>query len=78
MSVMIKLRLPTNATEMETVQNLLGLKDLPLDHQFGVVCISPKNNLYVVRTDTMDDLERRRAMSQEIMDAYGDVRISTI
>jgi hypothetical protein len=41
------------------------------------VGINPKEGLYVVRTDQMNDLEARRRLSPEIIEAYGDIRIST-
>jgi hypothetical protein len=77
MAVMIKLRLPPHAATLDTVQRLPGLKDLALDPRFGVVGVNPREGLYVVRTDRVTDLEERRRLSPEILEAYGDVRIST-
>ena len=77
MAVMIKLRLPGQTRDFESVQALPGLAGLPLDSRFGLVPISPRDSLYVVRTDRMDDLDRRRRISPEIIEAYGDVRISS-
>src|SRR4051812_4952478 len=77
MATMIKLRLPTSSADLARVQSLPGLADLPLDPKFGVVPISPRESLYVVRTASVDDLDRRRRLSPEILEAYGDVRIST-
>jgi hypothetical protein len=58
-------------------QALPGLAGLPLDPRFGLVAISPRDSLYVVRADRVDDLDRRRRLSPEIIEAYGDVRISS-
>jgi hypothetical protein len=77
MAVMIKLDLPATATTLEAVKQLPGLQGLALDSRFGVVSISPREHLYVVRVDSVDDLEQRRALSPEILGVYGDVRIST-
>jgi hypothetical protein len=77
MAVMIKLRLPGHAATLAAVQSLAGLKDLPLDSRFGVVGIDPKQGLYVVRTESLNDLEARKRLSPEIVEAYGDIRIST-
>jgi hypothetical protein len=78
MATMIKLRLPGPAKDLASVQALPGLADLPLDPKFGLVCISPGDSLYVVRThQQVDDLNRRRSLSPEIVDAYGDTRISS-
>jgi hypothetical protein len=74
---MIKLRLPGKVGGLAQVQALPGLADLPLDPRFGLVSIKPSESLYVVRTDSIDDLDRRRRLSPEIVGAYGDVRISS-
>jgi hypothetical protein len=73
---MIKLRLSTPAS-LEAVQQLPGLQDLALDARFGLVPISPRDGLYVVRTENVPDLEPRKKLSPEILEVYGDVRIST-
>lgn len=77
MSVMIKLRLPESSQDFEAVRSLPGLADLKLDESFDLVPLDPRNSLYAVRTESVDDLERRKRLSPEIVDAYGDVRIST-
>lgn len=76
MPAMIKLRLPESLNTLENVKNLPGLADLNLDSRFGLVQIDPRESLYVVRTDAVDDVERRRELSPEILDIYGDIRIS--
>ena len=77
MAVMIKLRLPGAPGDLASVQSLPGLADLTLDPEFGVVPISPRDSLYVVRTDFVDDLDHRRQLSPEILQTYGDLRISS-
>ena len=77
MATMIKLRLPSSARDLTAVQALPGLAGLELDPKFGLVCISPRDSLYVVRAAAVDDLDRRRSLSPEIVGAYGDVRITT-
>ena len=77
MATMIKLRLPASTRDITSVQALPGLSDLPLDRQFGLVPINLGESLYVVRTEAVDDLERRRELTPEILGAYGDVRISS-
>jgi hypothetical protein len=59
MAVMIKLQLPESIKDLASVQTLPGLSDLTLDPEFGLVLISPRDSLYVVRTDFADDLNRR-------------------
>lgn len=77
MATMIKLKLPPQSANKTAVANLPGMKGIDLDERFGVVCIDPKQHLYVVRADSVDDLESRRKLSPEILEAYGDIRIST-
>jgi hypothetical protein len=77
MAVTIKLRLPGSNRDFESVQALPGLAGLPLDPSFGLVLIRQRDSLYVVRTDHIDDLDRRRRLSPEIIQAYGDIRISS-
>ena len=77
MAVMIKLRLPESVKDLASVQALPGLADLALDAKFGLVPLSPRESLYAVRTEAIDNLDRRRRLSPEIVEAYGDVRIST-
>jgi hypothetical protein len=77
MAVMIKLQLTPPMATLEAVEQLAGLKGLSLDQRFGIVAINPKEGLYVVRTEAVNDLEARKHLSPEILEAYGDVRIST-
>ncbi len=77
MSSMIKLRLPESLGNFESVQALPGLADLNLDSKFGLIAINPRESLYVVRTDSVDDVKNRRKLSPEIIEVYGDIRISS-
>jgi len=76
MATLIKLRLPPSRQQLTDVQALPGLVGLHLDPKFGVVCISPRESLCVVRADSVDQLDRRQQLSPEILGVYGDVRIS--
>jgi len=73
--VMIKLRLPDSMATFGFVQSLPGLAGVKLHESFGLVCISPRESLYVVRADSIDDVERRRQLSPEILGVYGETRI---
>jgi len=77
MSVMIKLRLDS-ATDFASLQRLPGLQGVILDSGFGLVCINPKDKLFVVRAKGLTDLEQRRKLSPEILEVYGDVSISAV
>ena len=77
MATTIKLRLHKSAPNLESVQASPGLSDLPLDPEFGLVPLNPRDSLYAVRTDSVDNLEERRQLNPEILGTYGDVRISS-
>lgn len=77
MAVMIKLQLSPGVASLDQVENLPGLHGLSLDRKFGVILIDPKSGLYVIRADSVNDLEERRRQSPEILEAYGDIKIST-
>lgn len=74
---MIKLSLPSSM-DFQSVKVLPGLHDVELDKQFGLVSIDQQQSLYVVRAEFVDRLDERKAASPEIVDAYGDIRISSL
>jgi len=76
MAVMIKLKLQAPNPSLQDVLDLPGMRGLQVDEAFGLICISPKDQLYVVRVQAIDNLEGRRKQSPEILGAYGDVRIA--
>ncbi len=78
MATMIKLHLPPAVFNFSTVQNLPGLVGLHLDPKFGLLPLDPQRSLYVVRSNEgVGDLDHRRELSPEIIEAYGDVRVSS-
>lgn len=77
MGVLIKLRLEkTNAT-IGYVSELPGMHGLELEREYGLIPISPKENLYVVRVASYDRPDERKKQSPEIVQHYGDIKIST-
>jgi len=77
MSVMIKLQLSEDERDFNPVQALGGLDGIQLDADFGLVLIDPRKSLYVVRAAEIDNVDARKKISPQIIDAYGDVRISS-
>jgi hypothetical protein len=77
MTVMIKLRLKSSSADLDKIRALPGAADLHFDERFGVVCLSPKDSLYAVRVEAVDNIEARRKASPEILEVYGEVRIGT-
>lgn len=78
MSIMVKLELEGPKPTLDDVLSLPGMSGLDVDHAYGLVCISPKDRLYVVRVFRLDNLDKRMQLSPEILGAYGDMRISTL
>lgn len=76
MPVMIKLMLPKHRANFSGVQTLPGLAGLDLDESFGLVPIEPSKGLYVVRSAGVDDLQRRKEASPEIVEVSGDIEIA--
>ncbi|MCA8832372.1 hypothetical protein [Hymenobacter pini] len=73
----ITLRLP-QLLSFEQVQQLPGLRDLPLDTGYGLVCISPRTHEYVVRTAArVGNLPARQRLSPEIDGEWSDPLAST-
>ena len=78
MATMIKLRLTDPNVTLDQVRALPGMDGLDVDESYGLICVSPKRQLFVVRVKEVHDIEQRKMASPEILEAYGDVRISTI
>ena len=76
MATMLKLQLPAQEASLERVRALPGLSGLAIDEKFGLVPLDPKRSLYAVRVEAVDDVERRKRESPELLGAYGDVRVS--
>ena len=50
---------------------------LEVEREYGLIPISPKENLYVVRVASYDRPDERKKQSPEIVQHYGDIKIST-
>ena len=75
MDVMLKLKLPPELQNFQAVQKLDGLADLSMDNHFGLVCIDPKQRLFVVRVCEIDRVDERKNICPHLVDTYGDQRI---
>ncbi len=73
--ITLELLAPDNT--LEYVCALPVLKELSVDRDYGLVLVSPRRNLYVIRVD--GDLDRNRLLQDSHVTAvHGDVRISTM
>ena len=73
--ITLELLAPDNT--LDYVCALPVLKDVVVDREYGLVLVSPKRNLYVIRVDGKPDRERL-LQDSHIRAVHGDVRISTM
>lgn len=76
MNSLITLHLLPPYNTLEYVRALPVLEDLPIDVGYGLVPISPKRNLYVVRIE--GDFDREALIAVPAVEGiHGDVRVSS-
>ena len=77
---MIKLKL-TGKETLEQINSWKELKNVDLDAAFGIVCLSPLEGLFVVRStiEITDEIYQQLAGSNnpKILGVFGDIRIGT-
>ncbi|MCB1740562.1 MAG: hypothetical protein KDK91_09345 [Gammaproteobacteria bacterium] len=73
---LVTLELAPEEARYELASALPVLRELDLDAAYGLVTISPKRHLYVLRVRGVVDRERLLAVPQ-VKGVHGDVRIST-
>ncbi len=76
MNSLITLHLLAPNNTLEHVRALPVLRDLPVDIDYGLVTISPRRNLYVVRVEGEVDRDALLAVPA-VKGIHGDVRISS-
>ena len=75
---MIKLELEPGEASLARVSELDGIKDFTIDEGFGLICISPKRNLYTIRVSGDVDRDALMAVQPKVKGVYGEVKISQI
>ena len=73
----IKLQLVPPNNTFDYVRRIHGLDELNIDEDYGLVSISPKRGLYIIRVLGDIDINRIRALP-EVKGVYGEVRIAPI
>jgi hypothetical protein len=61
---------------LNDVKTLDGIKDLKIDEDYGLVLISPKRNLYVIRVSGNLDIQKLMAVQPSVKGVHGDPRIA--
>lgn len=76
MNYLVTLHLLPPQNCLAEVKVLAGIKDLNIDENYGLVLISPKRNLYVIRVSGDLDQQQLMAVQPLIKGIHGDVKIS--
>jgi len=75
---LIKLHLSPEEATIVHVCTLEGIRDLEVDENYGLVCISPKRRLYAIRVFGPVDHNCLADVQHRVVGVYGDVKISGI
>jgi hypothetical protein len=78
MNYLITLHLSPPHNSLDYVKTLDGIKDLNIDEDYGLVLISPKQNLYVIRVSGDVDYQKLMAIQPLVKGVHGDVKIAPI
>jgi hypothetical protein len=73
---LITLELLGNDNTLGFVKQVEGLKDLDIDEEYGLVLISPKKHLYVIRVNGPVDAEKLMSVQPKVKGVSADVRIA--
>jgi hypothetical protein len=75
---MIKLELKPEEANLSRVKGLEGIKDLNVDEDYGLICISQKRSLYTIRVIGTVDRDALMPVQRRVKGVYGEVKISQI
>jgi hypothetical protein len=76
MRYLITLNLPPPNNSLEYVKQLDGIKDLEIDEDYGLVLISPKRDLYVIRVSGDIDSQKLMTIQPLVKGVHGDLKIA--
>ncbi|NEO20250.1 MAG: hypothetical protein F6J94_27420 [Moorea sp. SIO1F2] len=76
MRYLITLNLPPPNNSLEFVKQLDGIKDLEIDEDYGLILISPKRDLYVIRVSGDMDSQKLIAIQPLVKGVHGDIKIA--
>ncbi|MDC0834730.1 hypothetical protein AY599_11895 [Leptolyngbya valderiana BDU 20041] len=77
-NLLITLELQTENNSLEDVKQLPGINELEIDEEYGLVLISPKRQLYVIRVSGDMDVEQLMSIQPAVKGVYGDPKIEAI
>ena len=75
---LVTLHLLPEENTLEYVKELLGLRELKIDEDYGLVLISPKRNLYTIRVSGDIDPDKLTSVQPKVKGVYADMKIAPI
>jgi hypothetical protein len=75
MQHLITLHLEPPNNSLEYVKQLPGIKDLEIDENYGLVLISPKRNLYVIRVSGDINPNHLMSIQPAVKGVHGDTQV---
>ena len=76
MRYLITLNLSPPNNSLEYVKQLDGIKDLEIDEDYGLVLISQKRDLYVIRVSGDIDSQKLMEIQPLVKGVHGDIKIA--
>lgn len=71
--IALELRPPKNS--LDYVKQLAGLRNVKIDEKYGLVLISIKRSLYVVRVSGALDIKDLMSAQREVKGVQGDLKV---
>lgn len=72
---LVTLELTSDQSSLEYVKELPGLANLQIDEEYGVINISSKKNLYVIRVSGELEPEQLMSNQPQVKAVHGDAKI---
>jgi hypothetical protein len=72
---LITLYLLPNENTIQFVKQLPGFKEIEIDEDYGLIVISPKRNLYVVRVSGDIDPDKLMSIQPKVKGVHTDVKV---
>jgi hypothetical protein len=73
---LLTLKLDPGHNSLQDVQAFPGLKNLEIDENYGVINISPKRSLYVIRVAGEIDPQQLMLSQPQIKGVHGDAKVA--
>lgn len=72
---LVTLQLKSDQNSLEDIKEFPGLKNVEIDENYGLINVSPKRNLYVIRVKGYLDPEQLMSKQPQVKGVSGDTRV---